>query len=78
MIGGIDMNLYLTVITTILVLTQVVRIIQNTINLKRQNLVIDRQLKELDSVTNEDLQTRRKADKMVVAYLEMKGVVVDE
>ena len=72
------MNIYLAVITTILVMTQVVRLVQNTINLKRQKQILDTQLEGLDEVTDDDLAIRRKADKMIVKYLESKGVSVDE
>lgn len=72
------MNTYLAVITTILVLTQVVRLVQNTINLKRQKQIIDKQLEGLDEVTNDDLVIRRKADKLIIKYLEIKGVSADE
>ena len=77
-IGGSNMNIYLAVITTILVTTQVVRLVQNTINLKRQKQILDKQLEGLDEVTDDDLTIRRKADKMIVKYLESKGVSVDE
>ena len=50
------MNTYLCIITTILVLTQIIRLIQNSINLHRQNLAIkrdvawlkDRDIKQVD------------------------------
>lgn len=72
------MNIYLAVITTILVMTQVVRLVQNTINLKRQKQILDKQLEGLDEVTDDDLAIRRKADKMIVKYLGSKGVSVNE
>ena len=72
------MNTYLAIITTILVITQVIRLVQNTMNLKRQKQLIDKQLEGLDDVTNDDISTRRKADKMIMKYLEEKGVSVDE
>lgn len=38
------MTTYLTIITTALVITQIIRLIQNAINLHRQNQQIDRDL----------------------------------
>ena len=38
------MTTYLTVITTALVVTQIIRLIQNAINLHRQNQAIERDL----------------------------------
>ena len=35
---------YLTIITTALVITQIIRLIQNSINLRRQNQAIERDL----------------------------------
>ena len=62
------MTLYLTIITTILVITQIIRIVQNTINLYRNNKVFDAQLKQLGEVTNEDLETQKEAYRLLVEY----------
>lgn len=56
------MNTYLCIITTILVLTQIIRLIQNSINLHRQNLAIkrdvawlkDRDIKQVDFDTQKE------------------------
>lgn len=45
------MDIYLTIMVTILVITQVVRITQNTIQLHRQNILIKEQLSQLKDVT---------------------------
>ena len=45
------MNTYLTIMVTILVLTQIVRIIQNTIQLRRQYKLFQAQLGQLDDIT---------------------------
>lgn len=63
---------YLTIITTVLVVTQIVRIVQNTINLKRQNLIIKRQLREIEDITQKDLETQKQANALIVAYLKDK------
>ena len=56
------MNTYLTIMVTILVLTQIVRIIQNTI-----------QLGQLDDITQEDLDMQRRAYRLIVDHFERKG-----
>ena len=48
------MDIYLTIMVTILVITQVVRITQNTIQLHRQNILFKEQLSQLKDVTQED------------------------
>ena len=62
------MNTYLTIMVTILVLTQIVRIIQNTIQLRRQA-----QLGQLDDITQEDLDMQRRAYRLIVDHFERKG-----
>ena len=52
---------YLTIITTILVITQIIRLIQNAINLHRQNQAIERDLswiKDRD-ITQRDFDVQR-------------------
>lgn len=62
------MTLYLTIITTILVITQIIRIVQNAINLYRQNKVMDEQLKHIGMVTDEDLETQKEAYSLIVKH----------
>ena len=66
------MNTYLAIITTALVVTQVIRVTQNAIQLRRQV----KQLSHLEDVTNEDLRTQKKAYTLIVDYLEKR--VTDE
>lgn len=66
------MNTYLVIITTVLVVTQVIRVTQNAIQLRRQV----KQLSHLEDVTNEDLRTQKKAYTLIVDYLEKR--VTDE
>ena len=66
------MNTYLAIITTVLVVTQVIRVTQNEIQLRRQV----KQLSHLEDVTNEDLRTQKKAYTLIVDYLEKR--VTDE
>lgn len=67
------MTTYLVIITTVLVITQIIRITQNAINLKRQNKVFDAQLGHLKEVTNKDMETQREANRLIVEYLKKKG-----
>ena len=48
------MTVYLAIITTVLVVTQVIRIVQNTINLHRNNKVVKAQLDHIGDISNED------------------------
>ena len=62
------MTLYLTIITTILVITQVIRIAQNAINLYRNNKVFEAQLKQIEDITQEDLETQKEAYRLMVKH----------
>lgn len=64
------MNTYLTIMVTILVLTQIVRIIQNTIQLRRQYKLFQAQLGQLDDITQEDLDMQRRAYRLIVDHFE--------
>ena len=72
-IGDCRMNTYLTIMVTILVLTQIVRIIQNTIQLRRQYKLFQAQLGQLDDITQEDLDVQRRAYRLIVDHFERKG-----
>lgn len=69
------MNTYLAIITTVLVATQIIRLIQNTIQLRRQNVLFKAQLKELADMelTERDFETQRKAYRLIVEHFE-RGV----
>jgi hypothetical protein len=66
------MNTYLTIITTVLVLTQIIRITQNYISLRRQNVLYKKQLEELADleISKEDFEYQRKAYRLIVEKLE--------
>ena len=66
------MNIYLTIITTVLVLTQIIRITQNYISLRRQNVLYKKQLEELADleISKEDFEYQRKAYRLIVEKLE--------
>lgn len=66
------MNTYLAIMVTILVLTQIVRIIQNTIQLRRQYKLFQVQLGQLDDITQEDFDMQRRAYRLIVDHFEHK------
>ena len=68
------MNVYLTVITTILVVTQVIRVTQNAISLHRQNKEIKRNLEWINraAVGEKEFQTQKNVFALLEEYLEIK------
>lgn len=66
------MTTYLTIITTVLVLTQIIRIVQNHISLSRQNVLYKKELGELAEleIRKEDFEMQRKAYRLIVEKLE--------
>ena len=68
------MDIYLTIMVTILVITQVVRITQNTIQLHRQNILFKEQLSQLKDVTQEDFDNQRKAYKLAIENFERANI----
>ena len=66
------MNTYLAIITTVLVVTQIIRLIQNAIQLRRQHTLFEKQLGSLADMelTEKDFETQRKAYRLMVEYLE--------
>ena len=65
------MNTYLVIITTVLVVTQIIRVIQNHTQLRRQRVLFENQLKELADaeLTERDFEVQKKAYQLVVEYL---------
>lgn len=65
------MNNYLAIITTVLVITQVIRVTQNAISLHRQNTLYDRQLKELKDLElkKDDFEMQKRAYRLIVERL---------
>lgn len=67
------METYLTIITTALVVTQIIRLIQNAVSLHNQNKLIKKQLNGLDDITQADLERQREAYRLIVEWLQKKG-----
>ena len=63
------MNTYLVIITTALVVTQVIRLIQNAISLHKNNILLKKQLGDISDVTQKDFDTQREAYRLIVEYL---------
>lgn len=66
---------YLTIITTALVITQIIRLIQNAINLHRQNQTIERDLswfKDRD-ITQRDFDTQKECFYLLKEWLEKQN-----
>lgn len=74
------MTIYLAIITTVLVVTQIIRLIQNAVQLHRQNVLFKKQLGDLADFepTKEDFHTQRKAYRLIVEYLVGKMTAEDE
>ena len=70
------MNIYLAIITTVLVVTQIIRLIQNTIQLRKQDILFKEQLGHLAECnpTEQDFENQRKAYRLIVEYLESKKI----
>ena len=66
------MNIYLAVITTVLVLTQVVRLIQNAIQLHRQNKAFTKDLAWIkdNDISERDFDVQRDCFYLLRQYLE--------
>lgn len=62
------MEIYLAIITTVLVATQVIRVTQNAVQLRRQT----KSISHLEDVTNQDLRTQKRANELLVEFLESK------
>jgi len=66
---------YLTIVTTVLVITQLIRLIQNAINLHRQNQAIGRELswiKDRD-ITQRDFDTQKECFYLLKEWLEKQN-----
>lgn len=63
------MDKYLVIITTVLVITQIIRVAQNTIQLYRQTRMMKKRLDRLNDVTNEDLNMQKEAYRLIVKHL---------
>ena len=74
------MDKYLAVTTTVLIISQVIRIIQNAINLHRQRIAFERDVKHLKDieVSKEDFALQKKCYRLIVAKLEREMWIEDD
>ena len=63
------MTIYLTIITTVLVATQIIRIVQNSISLHRYKKVAQAEINRLGKVEDEDIEMQREAYRLIVSRL---------
>lgn len=73
------MNTYLAIITTVLVLTQIIRVTQNAIQTHRQNVLFKKQCAEFVDmeIRKKDFETQRKAYELIVEFIEWKMQVCE-
>lgn len=66
------MDKYLAVTTTILIISQVIRVTQNAINLHRQKIMFERDLKGLSDLelTKEDFRMQQRFYRLAVRKME--------
>ena len=63
------MNTYIAIIGTFLAFCEIIRVVQNHINLRRQRKVFEESCGDLSEVTEQDLQTQRAVYRML--YVDM-------
>ena len=63
------MLLYIAIILSLILVTQIIRVTQNGINLYRNSKIVDREVERLGGVSNEDLEIQKKAYRLIVNYL---------
>lgn len=70
------MDTYLAIITTVLVVTQIIRLIQNAVQLRRQNILFKENLGHLAECnpTEQDFENQRKAYRLIVEHFEAKKI----
>ena len=63
------MNTYIAIIGTFLAVCEIIRVVQNHINLRRQQEVFERECGQLSDITEQDLEIRREVYEMLHAEL---------
>lgn len=64
------MNTYLTIMVTVLVATQLIRLTQNAIQLHWQKKTILAQISALQDITDDDISIQKRAFRLLIRYLE--------
>lgn len=65
--------IYLQIVVTVILLTQLTRTIQNGISLYRQNKVFKESCGQLSDVTQQDLENQRYAYRLMIEYYEKEN-----
>ena len=65
--------IYLQIVVTVILLTQLVRVIQNGISLYRQNKTFKEACGQLSDVTQQDLENQRYAYRSMIEYYEKEN-----
>ena len=65
--------IYLQTVVTLLLLTQIARVVQNGINLVRQRKVFEKSCGQLDDITQQDLENQRYAYRLMIEYYEKEN-----
>ena len=65
--------IYLQVAVTLILLTQIARVVQNGINLIRQGKVFEKSCGQLDDITQQDLENQRYAYQLMIEYYEREN-----
>lgn len=70
------MLLYIAIILSLILVTQIIRVTQNGINLYRNSKIVDREVERLGGVSNEDLETQKEAYRLIVKHFKIKDCVL--
>ena len=65
--------IYLQIVVTVILLTQIARVVQNGINLIRQGKVFEKSCGQLDDITQQDLENQRYAYRLMIEYYEKEN-----
>ena len=65
--------IYLQIVVTVILLTQIARVVQNGINLIRQGKVFEKSCGQLDDITQQDLENQRYAYQLMIEYYEREN-----
>ena len=65
--------IYLQIVVTVILLTQIARVVQNGINLIRQGKVFEKSCGQLYDITQQDLENQRYAYRLMIEYYEKEN-----
>ena len=65
--------IYLQIVVTVILLTQIARVVQNGINLIRPGRVFEKTCGQLEDITQQDLENQRYAYRLMIEYYEKEN-----